>query len=143
MKRALIWGSSVFLLLLLTANIFWKHVKGVKSEKQWYLSQLDFDFSAKLDSAEKGGQALLTVTHGHIDRKREAMLKAKLQYSGWVDLFLYRADGKLDLMIPGKLHLVQGDSVYVNTDSGLVRFFRNGKQIAAHPLYNSLRGRPF
>lgn len=129
--------------MLLIANILWNHVKGVKSEKQWYLSQLHFEFSAKLDSAEKGGQALLRITQGHIDRQRETELKSDLKYNGWVDLFIYRPDGTLDLMITENIRLAQGDSVYVNTDSGVARFFRNGELIADHSLFKSLRGRPF
>lgn len=143
MKKPLIWTAIVFVLILMIWNIADNHVRGVKSEKEWFLTQLKFDFSAKLDSAEKPGQALLNVTHGQIDVAQESRVKEKLRFNGWVDLFIYRPDEKLDLMITGPAELKKGDSVYVNTDLKTAQFFRDGVMIYEQPLYKSLRGRPF
>ncbi len=116
---------------------------GVKSEKEWYLSQLKFDFFGMLDSAEKRGQALFHVTKGRIDINRESQLKEELRFNGLLDLFLYRQDGKLDLMISDQIPLKKGDSVYINTDLKTARFFRAGEMIYEQSLLKSLRGRPF
>jgi hypothetical protein len=143
MKRALVWTAIIAFFLLLVWNLGSGHVKGVKSEKHWYLSQLKFDFSGVLDSAEKIGQALFHVTHGRIDVNKEARLKEKLRFNGLLDLFLYRQDGKIDLMIPADILLKKGDSVYINTDLKTARFFRDGEIICEQSLLKSLRGRPF
>jgi hypothetical protein len=129
-------------MLLLLFNLGCRHVKGVKSEKGRYLSQLEFDFSGIVDSPEKKGQALFHVTHGRIDLDKESQLKKQLRFNGLLDLFLYR-DGMIDLMIPENIPLKKGDSVYINTNLKVARFFRRGKLISEHPLSKSLRGRPF
>ena len=72
MKKVLIWTAIIAVLLLLVWNLVSDHVTGVKSEKDWYLSQLKFDCSGTLDSAEKSGQALIHVKHGWIDVGKEA-----------------------------------------------------------------------
>lgn len=143
MKKALIWTTIILLFSLLIWNMGSAHVKGVKSEKEWYLSQLKFDFSATLDSAERQGQALVNVVEGRIDFNRENELKKKLRFNGMLDLFLYRGDGKLDLMITNPVRLEKGDSAYVNTDLRKAQFFRDGQMIYEQPLLKSLRGRPF
>ena len=143
MKKALIWITIVAVLVLLVWNMGSDHVKGVKSEKEWYLSQLKFDFSGSLDSAEKRGQALFHITKGRIDINRESQLKEELRFNGLLDLFLYRQDGKLDLMISDQVPLKKGDSVYINTDLKTARFFRAGEMIYEQSLLKSLRGRPF
>jgi len=56
MKKALIWTAIIVVLVLLVWNMGSEHVKGVKSEKDWYLSQLKFAFSGTLDISEKTGQ---------------------------------------------------------------------------------------
>lgn len=143
MKRIMSVVIGVIIACLLIFNIGSKHVSGVKSEKEWYLSQLDFDFSGVLDSTEKKGQALIRVTHGRIRFDREALLKKKLRFNGMLDLFIYRKDGTIDLMIPQDIHLRQGDSVYINTDLKIARFFRDAKLVHEHSLLKSMRGRPF
>jgi hypothetical protein len=143
MKKNLTWAISAGIILLLLFNLGSRHVKGVKSEKDWYLSQLEFDFSGIVDNPEKKGQALFYVTHGRIDLNKESRLKKQLRFNGLLDLFLYRQDGKIDLMIPKNIALEKGDSVYINTNLRVARFFRRGEPIFDHALSKSLRGRPF
>lgn len=143
MKKAGIWISVVSILFLLVWNIFSDHVNGVKSEKQWYLSQLKFDCSGTLDSIENGRHALILIKHGEIDFNKEARLKDELCFNGLLDLFLYRQDGRIDLLISGEPMLMKGDSVSINTDLGTARFFREGRLIHEQPLLKALRGRPF
>jgi hypothetical protein len=143
MKKNLTWAISAGIILLLLFNLGSRHVKGVKSEKDWYLSQLEFDFSGIVDNPEKKGQALFYVTHGRIDLNKESQLKKQLRFNGLLDLFLYRQDGKIDLMIPKNIALEKGDSVYINTNLKIARFFRRGELISEHSLSKSLRCRPF
>jgi hypothetical protein len=143
MKKGLMWSAFICLAMVLLFNLGSDHVAGVKSEKEWYLAQLNFEFSGILDSAERPGQVLFHVTHGRIDLEKEATLKQELRFNGLLDLFLYRPDGKMDLMVPQYLSLKQGDSVYVNTDLQVAKFFRKGDEIGEQSLLKSLRGRPF
>ena len=143
MKKSIFWAIGVIIACLLLFNIGSKHVEGVQTEKEWYLSKLDFNFSGIIDSAEKKGQALFRVTHGKIQLDKEAKLKTELRFNGLLDLFLYREDGKIDLMIPEDIHLEKGDSVYIHTNLKVARFFRNGELVAEHSLLKSIRGRPF
>ncbi len=143
MRKRLLWGAAALGLLFLIWNMGRQHVDGVRSEKEWYLSELGFDFSGVVDSAEKKGQALFHVRHGKLDTERENVLKKELRFNGMLDLFIYRADGKSDMMLPDEAGVRKGDSVYVNSQLKIARFFRNDTMIYERSLLKSLRGRPF
>lgn len=143
MKGKVIWISIVCVLVFLTIRLFRNHGHGVRDEKVWYINELDFEFSGILDSADRPGQILFHVTSGQINRSKESELKKKLKFNGILELLLYRADGKLDLFIQDPHQFNPGDSLYLNSERGLVQFYRNGEMISEHALVRSLRGRPF
>jgi hypothetical protein len=143
MKKRVIWIISISVLILLIGRILTRHINGVSSEKAWYISQLDFEFSGELDSADRPGQVLFHVTKGQLNSEKEKEVKAKLTHNGVLDLLLYRNDNKLDIMIIDPHDYVRGDSLYLNSKLNIVRFYRDGKLLGDHDLIKSLRGRPF
>lgn len=143
MKKKVIWISAIVTLTLLIIISFRQHVRGMKDEKDWYIKQLDFEFSALLDSAERPGQVLFDVANGKLNREKEKQIASKLKYSGVLELLLYRPDGKLDLLITNPHDFRQGDSLYLNSNRNLVSIYRKGKLLSEHSLVKSLRGRPF
>lgn len=143
MKKILIGISAIGMAMFLLIAFFNGHVDGVREEKARYIKNLDFEFSGRLDSAERPGQVLFQVINGKLDRDKERELGAKLEHNGVIEPLLYRPDGKLDLMIPDPHHFRQGDSLYLNSSKNLVAFYRNGKLLSGHSLVKSLRGRPF
>ena len=143
MKKWITWIGVIGILIFLTTRIFTRHVSGVRSEKIWYIKQLDFEFSGELDSADRPGQVLFHVTKGHLNTQKEKEVKEQLKHNGILELLLYRSDSRLDLMIVDPHHYIKGDSIYLNTNLNIARFYRAGKLIGEHELVKSLRGRPF
>ncbi len=143
MKKWIIWIGVIGLLGFLATRTFSRHVNGVKEEKKWYLQQLDFEFSGRVENPEAPVRVLFRVTDGKLDINREKAVKAQLKYNGILELLLYRNDGKCDLLIRGPHKYIDGDSLHLNSRLGVVRFYRKGKLIGEHDLIRSLRGRPF
>jgi len=143
MKKWITWGVVISVLTFLTTRISTHHVSGVKSERLWYIEQLHFEFSGKLDNLDFPDRVLFRVTSGQLDIEREKAIKEQLKYNGMLDLLLYRDDGRLDLMIIDPHEYINGDSLYLNSGLKIVRFYRNGEFIGEHNLIKSLRGRPF
>jgi hypothetical protein len=143
MKKWITWVGLICALIFLTVRMFFHHLTGVKNEKIWYLNELSFEFSGKVDNDDSPGRVLFRVTGGQLNSKRESTVNEQLQYNGMLDLLLYRSDGRMDLMIVDPHNYVTGDSLYLNSRLKVVRFYRHGKLVGEHDLMKSLRGRPF
>lgn len=140
---------AVLVLVFLIIRSAYDHMSGVVDERDWYVSQLHYKFSARIDSltSHKGGSGLI---HFHlldsvIDNSKERSINANLKYNGKLDFILFRPESRTDLFI---LHdadiLSTGDSLVVNTDAEEgVTIFRRGKLIATEKTIESINGRPF
>lgn len=137
------WISAIGILLFIAISTFREHVNAVKNEKANYIKQLDFEFSGLLDSAERPGQVLFQITSGKFNWDKEKEIGSKLKHNGVIELFLYRPDEKLDIMIIDPHDFRQGDSLYLNSNRNIVAIYRHGKLLSEHSLVKSLRGRPF
>ena len=131
----------VAVILLLVYRLFTKHVDGVKAEKAWFLSELNYEFSAEIDTLVDPSHILFHVTQGQLDTKREQKLGENLRY--WGELILFRYPGDKVEMLIGGARYQRGDSLYLNTDQNIVRIYRGKGLIKEFPLTGLLRGRPF
>lgn len=131
------------LFIFLSHRLFNKHVVGVASEKQWYIEQLNFKFSGVIDSVNRHGHILFSVTHGSLDRQQESRLNSQLKRNGMLNLFLYKPDEMVELMIPNAHRFIAGDSIYVNSSLNMVKVYRGDSLLLQHPLVPLLSGRPF
>jgi hypothetical protein len=113
----------------------------VSEEKNWYLSELHFEFSAKIDSVVNANHILFHVVHGHLDKQREHQLSEKLRYWGRLILFRYD-DDKIEMMV-GMSNYQPGDSLYLSSDRNIVRIYDQKGGMKEYPLTGLLRGRPF
>lgn len=129
--------------IILSYRLFNKHVAGVASEKQWYVEQLNFKFSGVIDTVNRPGHILFSITHGSLDRLQEGRLNSSLKRNGVLDLFLYKPDEMVELMIPHANRFIAGDSIYVNSSLNIVKVYRGDSLLLQHPLVPLLRGRPF
>jgi len=143
MKKRLVWIAAIVILVLLVTRSFFNHVDNVEKEREWYIQQLDFDFSGVIDTIIPPGRVLFHVTNGILNRDRERHLHEKLRYNGMLDLFLYQPNDQVELIIPHSDQLRSGDSVYVNTDQRIVKILRGEKLLVEVDLIESMRGRPF
>ncbi|MEO8472288.1 MAG: hypothetical protein ABI477_08840 [Chryseolinea sp.] len=60
--------------LLLVYRLFTKHVDGVKTEKDWFLSELNDEFSDEIDTVNRANHILFHVIHGHLDKSQDEEL---------------------------------------------------------------------
>lgn len=142
-KRWTLALSIAAILIILTYRLFNKHVAGVAAEKQWYIEQLNFKFSGVIDSVNRPGHILFRVTHGSLDRQQERRLNNRLTSNGVLDLFLYKPNERLELMLPHAHRFHGGDSIYINSSQNMVQVYRGDSLLLQHQLVPLLRGRPF
>jgi hypothetical protein len=142
MKKGTVIALSGVILLLLTINMFRQHVKGVKSEREWYIKELGFKFSAVVDTVRESHIRMHRMS-GRFDFDKERRVKEKLKYNGRLDLFLYRNERRIELMIDSAYNYKRGDSVFIDCEAGLVSLYRNKQRLAENSLLRSIKGRPF
>lgn len=96
-----------------------------------------------VDSVNRPGHILFRVIQGHLDRQQEHYLNSRLKRNGVLDLFLYKPNERLELMIPHAHRFHSGDSIYVNSSQNMVQIYRGDSLLLQHQLVPLLRGRPF
>lgn len=131
----------VTVVLLLVYRLFTIHVDGIKTEKAWFLGELNYEFSGEIDTLINPNHILFHVTHGHLDTQREQKLSKMLRYWGQLKLFCYEGD-RVEMLVGGAPYH-RGDSLYLNTDENVVRIYRAKGLIKEFPITGLLRGRPF
>jgi len=149
MKNRYFIVATLVVLFYLVVRSLYNHFDGVREERLWYVSQLHYNFSARLDSVavNKGGSGLLYF-HSYkkaLDDSNERKLEKQLKYNGRLDYVLFLPNRRTALsVIHGADTILQGDSLTVNTDadSGVV-VFRNRKIVVKNKTIDSNNGRPF
>jgi hypothetical protein len=140
MKKFLPWLIAIVILALLVARLIYRRVNGSRNETNWYISELHYDFSARVDSVIRPGRALISITDGEVDTRRERKLQRELKYNGMLRLLVPRGD-KYDFIVPGKS--MKNDSLYINSDKDQMLVFRNKELLVTRPLSACLRRKPF
>ncbi|HPM31452.1 MAG TPA: hypothetical protein PLJ60_14040 [Chryseolinea sp.] len=142
LKKWIIGVASFSILSFLILRLVLNHVNGVKEERQWYIDQLHFEFSATIDSV-RSRHILFHLNRTDIDWNTEQKLNEVLQFNGRLDLFLYRPNYKIELMIPDANRYMKGDSLYFNSDKNVIALYRDHHILAEYSVVSSLKGRPF
>jgi hypothetical protein len=140
MKKWIPWLIGALVVLILLLRLAYSHVGKLNDEKVWYISQLHYDCSARVDSTLFHSRALLTLTSGSLDADREWKLKEKLHAHGMLHLIIQRGT-QYDLRVPGEAQV--NDSICIHSDRDLLALYRNGALVLTRPLSESLRQRPF
>jgi hypothetical protein len=140
MKKWTPWLTGALIVFLLVLRLVFIHVNKLNDEKAWYISQLHYDCSARVDSIARPGRALLTVTGGSLDASREWKLKDELHAHGMLHLIIQRNQW-YDLRVPDVTQ--KNDSICIQSDRDELSLYRNGALVLTRPLSESLRQRPF
>ena len=140
MKKWIPWLIGVVIIVLLVVRLFYSHINKLKKEKMWYVSELHYNFSARIDSVIRPGRALITTIHGTVDAQREWQLKPKLSAHGVLHLMIVNQKW-IDMLVPP--HALKNDSLQINSDENRLSVYRDGKLLITRPLSESLRQRPF
>lgn len=142
MKKGIIITVSITVLLLLVINMFRQHANGVRSEREWYIKELGFQFSARVDTTRESHIRLHQI-NGNFDFGKEQRVQEKLRYNGLLALFLYKNGHQIELMIDSASNYRNGDSVFVDCKNNLVRIYRHNQLLSENALLRSIKGRPF
>jgi hypothetical protein len=140
MKKWTPWLIGITILILLVIRLSYTYVNELEKEKAWYISELHYHCSLRVDSIVRRGRALVTLTSGVLDPQREWQLKDKLHAHGILHLIIVNRQ-RYDLRVPG--HTLAKDSIYINSDRNLLSLYRDGKLLSNVSLTESLRQRPF
>lgn len=148
MKKIVIVLVLVVALILLGIRLFTDQTEGIEDERLWYVKELNYDFSATVDSITtfpRGTSGLIyfRITAGNPELSRESMLGKQLEYNGDLDFILDKPNHTLafQTLVADKYRV--GDSLVVNTDRNRITVFRDHKYVTENDIAASLSGRPF
>jgi len=141
MKKWIIGIAAFGVICFLIYRTFTGHVNGVEAERLWYLRELNYNFSAIIDTVHRPNHLLFHFTHGSLDRTAEHRVGNRLKYWGHVQLLIYHGN-QIELM-NGSAKYEKGDSLYLNSRLNVARIYRGGRLVKEFELTRALRGRPF
>lgn len=118
-----------------------------KGEKKWYAENLEYDFSARVDTAfelrQHYGYGRLYCTPLVIRKfnySREDSLDDHLIYHDRLRFIWKDKDGQVNFMVTSGKSVSTADSVVVNSASSKILFFRNEELIEERSIFWSLEG---
>jgi len=142
MKRWMIITLSILLLAFLVVRGIRYQFQNSKEERKWYVSQLNFGFSAEIDSVKPRGKMhrllFFHMTSGAVERK----LNKKLKHNTNMSLVLYPAN-KPAIILNTDQNYERGDSLIVDTRQNRIAIYRKSIKISESDVIASLNGRPF
>ena len=147
MKKIVIILILVVALVLLGIRLFTNQAEGIEDERMWYVKELNYKFSATVDSITpfpRGTSGLIyfRIIDGSPELSTESRLSKQLEFNEHLDFVLQQPDHKLAFhSIVADTYKV-GDSLVVNTDRGRITVFRNSKYVTENDIAASLSGRP-
>jgi hypothetical protein len=134
MKKVLIIGGSIIVLILLAINAIRENGRKGREERQWFLDHLDYDFSGEIDSIrivrENLGFVRFHFTRGEVTPHVENKLNRQLTETHAIYVLMFRPEKKIDVITRNPILLKKGDSLVVNSDQDKMVFYRDGKEIA-------------
>jgi hypothetical protein len=145
MKRVLIIGGSIIVLILLAINAIRENGRKGKEERQWFLESLDYDFSGEIDSIrivrDKLGFVRFHLTRGgsEVNPHVENKLNRQLKENHAIYVLMFRPGDKIDIITRNPLLLKKGDSLALNSDLDQMTFYRDGKEIAKDKISSLTR----
>jgi hypothetical protein len=135
--------------MLLVIRLVYNQSNSMDDEREWFAKELRYEFSARIDSIrmfnENTGRLWCRITSGNPQTHREDSLKRHFKEHDMLYLIFHNSGDSIIFLVPeGKL-LAKGDSVRVSSAKNAIQFFRDGKQVTADQLSNTLTGfsRPF
>ena len=147
MMRKIIILIGVTVVLILVGkwgyNVYNK-VDSIEKEKEWYLSQLKYDFSSTLDTVVfvKGnagkGKLYCRVGKGAFNYSIEDSLASHLKHFDKLCFNDMKEPGFVCITISESERYKKGDSITVNSIVDEVKIFREGVEIYSDKVSNTL-----
>lgn len=123
-------------MFLLVVRLIYTSATKQEEEKKWYIKQLDYDFSARVDSILYKGVAVIQITGGKFNPRKEKQLRRQLKEHERM-FIVASGDGHQKMRVP--FAALKGDSVYVNSSDDVLSLYRGDSLLISRPLNVSLR----
>jgi len=136
MKRSIIIVLSAVLIISATVRLLVKTEGEFEGERQSYIRNLKYDFSAKVDSivvvnSKKGrGFLVCQLTDVKLTRLLEDSLNQRLKNHEWVRFLFFNSKGQAQIFLKEIFNYNVGDSICVNSNTDKFYVYRNGKPIS-------------
>jgi hypothetical protein len=141
MKRWLIILTTSVIFLFLVARLVIKGYSDGEDERRWYIQQLGFEFSGRVDTVimktKYQGLIVFHVTDGNVDKAREDRLNEQLVHNHRIRFLTFRQKDQIQFSSKIAYQYLPGDSVCVNTQQNQVVMYRKGKRISGYPVMES------
>jgi hypothetical protein len=148
MKKWMIIGLTIVVLLLLLVRGLYVHWNNAKNERPEYVKDLHFHFSATVDSlrvfSRTNGLVYFHTTGGDLNRSTEHRINQHLKYNRELQ-FIFNPFGKDKLGFHARdlNNYNTGDSLVINSDEDKIYIYRKEKLVAQSLISKALSGRPF
>jgi hypothetical protein len=148
-KSLLILGGIALVCFLLIVRLFFKQNNTMGNEREWFVRELGYEFSARVDSVwmlnDHTGKLWCRVTAGNPQVHREDSLKPSFKAHDMLYLIFQHSGDSIVFLVPKGNLVAKGDSVSVSSEKNSIQFFRDKKEVAADELTETLTGfgRPF
>jgi hypothetical protein len=137
-------------MLALVGNLvfkFYNKVQSLESEREWYVSQLAYNFSATVDTVifldgnVGPGRLFCAVTDGSARAGVEDSLMHQLKHFTELRFNESKNDDTLIFVVPGADRWKANDKILVNTLANELKIFREDVLIYEDKVSNLLEGR--
>ena len=135
MTRPIAIGIAVILMLFLTSRTLLKTGNEIDHEMRSYVHNLNYDFTAKVDSiilvSSKKGTGLLVceITSGKCNKFVEDSLNQHLTNYKWIRFLNFKPNGQFQIFLGGISKYQSNDSIIVNSNEDKFDIFRNEEGI--------------
>jgi hypothetical protein len=133
MKQGVVIVVGAIVLVIAVAKDIYDVFDGIDKEMLRYVSNLNYDFTAKVDSVvvlkKGGGYLLCELTSGQCSRLTEDSLNHHLINFKRIRFLHFRSDDKFLIILGGANKFRPTDSVVVNSKEDQFLIYRNGEPI--------------
>lgn len=144
MRKWLIITLSAVAFFLLSGRLIIRGFQKNDAEKKWYLEQLEFEFSAQVDTVllhtKYHGLVLFHVTEGDVNREMEDRLNEQLVHHAGLRLLTFKSNDQVEFFSKMAYQYRRGDSLRVNTGKDQLLIFRKNKKIYERGVMELLVG---
>lgn len=147
MKKWVIIALVITAFLFLVVRALFVHWNGAKNERPLYVKNLDFHFSATVDSLKvfspTNGLVYFHSTLGELNLSSEHQANQKLKYNRKLQFVMKVGKEKLAFHSRDLTKYNTGDSLAINSEVDKIYIYRKGKLMAESQISQALSGRPF
>ena len=139
---------AALIIFILGGRLVIRKIGRFKTEKEWYVQQLKYTFSAEIDTVimrnkKKGfGLIVFHLTQGAANTSVEDSLNRHLTHFKRIEFLRLKPDEKIEIISGTAGRCAQGDSISVNSSNNKIMVFREGNKVSETQVSESLRVRP-